>query len=177
MPGDQTADCRRTDHGYQKAGFRPDSRRHGVEIYTLNNARPQGPHHDLRGDAGLARGPRPDGGWPTSCSHDALDGYLKSRTNPYFGSMSAATATGSPREEFTLDGVTYELATNNGENLSTAGIKGFDKVVWKAEPVKGRTAVGLSHLPEPGRRRRLPREPRRRGHLHAERPTSSRSLT
>ena len=42
--------------------------------------------------------------------------------------------TGSPRAKFTLGGHEYSLATNDGPNSLHGGIKGFDKVVWKAEP-------------------------------------------
>ena len=45
---------------------------------------------------------------------------------------------------FTLDGRTYTLATNNGPNHLHGGLKGFDKVVWKAEPLQGKTGVAFS---------------------------------
>ena len=36
---------------------------------------------------------------------------------------------------FTLDGRTYALAQNNGANHLHGGVKGFGKVLWKAEPL------------------------------------------
>ncbi len=45
---------------------------------------------------------------------------------------------------FTLDGKEYKLATNNKENALHGGIKGFDKVVWKAEEVKAAGMVGVA---------------------------------
>ena len=41
--------------------------------------------------------------------------------------------------KFTLDGVDYTLAKNDGENSLHGGKRGFDKVVWKATPSRAGT--------------------------------------
>ena len=46
--------------------------------------------------------------------------------------------------KFSLNGREYTLARNNGENHLHGGLKGFDKVVWSAKEIKGKTGVGLS---------------------------------
>lgn len=48
--------------------------------------------------------------------------------------------------KFTLDGKEYTLAANSGPNSIHGGRKNFAKVIWKAEPVAGRTAVKLTYL-------------------------------
>jgi aldose 1-epimerase len=73
--------------------------------------------------------------------YDALDGYMKS--SPYFGSIVGRYGNRIAKGRFVLDGVTYQLATNNRENHLHGGIKGFDKVVWKAEPRREAGAVGV----------------------------------
>ena len=82
--------------------------------------------------------------------YDSLDGYLKA--SPYFGSIVGRYGNRIAKGKFTLDSVTYELAKNNGENHLHGGIKGFDKVVWTAEPVRGEGSVGvkLSYLSKDG---------------------------
>jgi aldose 1-epimerase len=45
--------------------------------------------------------------------------------------------------KFTLNGVTYQLATNNGPNHLHGGLKGFDKVVWSAEEVPTEDGVAV----------------------------------
>jgi aldose 1-epimerase len=84
--------------------------------------------------------------------HDSLDGYLVRKTNPYMGSIIGRYANRIAKATFVLDGVTYHLAKNDGENTLHGGLKGFDAVVWKASPIKEPGAVGLklSYLSKDG---------------------------
>lgn len=66
---------------------------------------------------------------------DDLESYLNK--NPYFGALVGRYANRIANAQFKLDGKTYELARNNGENALHGGWKGFDKVVWRAEPLAG----------------------------------------
>jgi aldose 1-epimerase len=74
--------------------------------------------------------------------YDDLDGYL--RETPYFGAIIGRYGNRIANGRFTLDDETYTLAANNGPNALHGGLKGFDKVIWAAEPFESDTAVGVS---------------------------------
>jgi aldose 1-epimerase len=76
------------------------------------------------------------------------DAYIKS--NPYFGAIIGRYGNRIAKGQFTLDGQTYKLATNNGANHLHGGNKGFDKAVWKVEPVAGKSAIAFSRTSPDG---------------------------
>jgi aldose 1-epimerase len=81
---------------------------------------------------------------------DTLDGYLGGRR--YFGAVVGRYGNRIANGRFTLDGTTYQLATNNGPNHLHGGVKGFDKVVWRGETVDrdGTKGVIFTHVSPDG---------------------------
>jgi len=81
---------------------------------------------------------------------DNLDSYLA--RHPHFGAITGRFANRIAKGRFTLDGKEFKLAVNNGPNSLHGGLKGFDKVVWKAEDVSGPDgpAVKMSYLSADG---------------------------
>ncbi len=72
---------------------------------------------------------------------DTLDGYVEN--NPYFGCVVGRCGNRIEKGQFSIDDVTYSLAVNNGENHLHGGLKGFDKVVWNAKPLKTKNGPGV----------------------------------
>ncbi len=79
-----------------------------------------------------------------------LAGYLQ--RHPYFGSTVGRVANRIAGARFTLDGIAYRLAANNGPNHLHGGLVGFDRVVWEADPheADGRTGVTFRYTSPPG---------------------------
>ncbi len=69
-----------------------------------------------------------------------LKSYLAG--DPYFGAIVGRVANRVAKGKFTLDGKEYKLAVNNGPNSLHGGLKGFDKVVWKAQPTETKAVPG-----------------------------------
>jgi aldose 1-epimerase len=85
---------------------------------------------------------------------DTVEDYEK-QNNSYIGALIGRYGNRIARGRFTLDGVQYQLATNNPPNHLHGGVRGFDKVIWNARPLK--TSAGpalelkyLSHDGEEG---------------------------
>lgn len=74
--------------------------------------------------------------------HDTLDGYL--HRSPYFGAIIGRCANRIAHGRFALDGVIYQLATNDGVNHLHGGMRGFDKQQWDVTPFIEGDAAGLT---------------------------------
>ena len=78
--------------------------------------------------------------------YNRVEDYINAVDKPYFGAIVGRYGNRISKGQFTLDGQTYTLATNNGENHLHGGIIGFDKVVWDAEYAPSKNIVKLSYL-------------------------------
>jgi aldose 1-epimerase len=72
---------------------------------------------------------------------DTLQGYENGKR--YFGATIGRYANRIGGGTFSLDGKTYTLPKNNGNNTLHGGIKGFDKKVWKARALSSEEGASL----------------------------------
>ena len=122
-------------------GVTPDGQE--VEIFTLRNANGIEVRAITYGGIIVSlRTPDRDGHFDDIVlGYDDLEGYLTE--TPYFGAIIGRYGNRIAGGSFTLDGESYDLATNNGPNHLHGGVRGFDKVVWGAESFVGQDGVGV----------------------------------
>jgi aldose 1-epimerase len=138
----------KSEPAVQKVSFGVTREGKPVNLYTLTNA--HGMEVQAMTYGGIVVSLRvPDKNGKIAdvvLGYDKLDGYLDK--TPYFGAIGNRIANGS----FTLDGVQYTLAKNDGPNTLHGGLKAFDKVVWDAtsEQHNGSSAVVFTYTSKDG---------------------------
>lgn len=78
--------------------------------------------------------------------YNRVEDYINEVDKPYFGAIVGRYGNRIARGEFKLDGETYSLLKNNGENHLHGGAVGFDKVVWTVEAYDEGISLKLSYL-------------------------------
>tara|TARA_R110000868_G_scaffold21640_7_gene89740 strand:+ start:11439 stop:12626 length:1188 start_codon:yes stop_codon:yes gene_type:complete len=127
----------------EKSDYGITSEGEKVEKYILKNA--SGIEIDIITYGGIItalKTPNKDG-----VSQDIVLGYNSleeyTNSNPYFGALIGRYGNRIAKGKFKLNGTEYTLATNDGENHLHGGLKGFDKVVWKASEEKNDASASL----------------------------------
>ncbi len=106
-----------------------------VDKYTLKNSK--GMEIDIITYGGIiTKWTAPD---KNNTYQDVVLGYNTlaeyEKATPYFGALIGRYGNRIAKGKFSIDGVEYTLATNDGSNHLHGGVKGFDKVVWTANEV------------------------------------------
>ena len=139
--------------GITKESFGKTADGQSVDIYTLTNR--HGMKARITNYGGIVvslTAPDREGKYAdVVLGYNDLDTYMKPPF-PYFGALIGRYGNRIAKGRFTLDGVEYKLAVNNGENSLHGGLKGFDKVVWTGSEVKSAAgpALALSYLSKDG---------------------------
>jgi len=136
-----------------KASFGKTTDGQSVDIYTLKNRR--GMEARITNYGGIVvslAAPDRNGKFAdVVLGYNDLDTYMRPPF-PYFGAIVGRYGNRIAKGRFTLNGVEYKLAVNNGENSLHGGLKGFDKVVWTARERKtpAGPALVLNYLSKDG---------------------------
>jgi aldose 1-epimerase len=118
-----------------------------VDLYTLADGKIEARITNYGGIIVSLRTPDRNGNLDdVVLGYDSFEGY---RANPaYFGAIIGRYANRIAHGSFQLDGKTYSIPKNNGDNALHGGIRGFDKVVWTAREI--RNGIELSHVSKDG---------------------------
>ena len=128
---------------FKKEAFGKLADGRAVDIYTLTNRNGVEVRITNYGAAVVSlKAPDREGKFQdVVLGYDSLDGYLANA--PYIGVVVGRYANRIAKGRFSLNGVEYKLAVNNGENHLHGGIVGFDKVLWNASEAKTMNGAAL----------------------------------
>jgi aldose 1-epimerase len=79
---------------------------------------------------------------------DTLDGYVSSGNKPYMGAIIGRYANRIAGGTFQLNGQTFHVPKNDGDNALHGGIAGFNKKVWSAKEITD--GVELTYISKSG---------------------------
>src|SRR6266700_3510318 len=131
-------------------GTAPDCTR--VDLFTLTND--QGMEVTITNYGGAITSiqvpDRKGEGGDVVLGYDTLAEYLEYPR--FLGALIGRHANRIARGTFSLNGTTYQLARNNGPNHLHGGVRGFDKVIWDAQPAEtdSSAAVTFSYVSPTG---------------------------
>ncbi|MEZ5426887.1 MAG: aldose epimerase family protein [Pyrinomonadaceae bacterium] len=114
-----------------------------VDVYTLKNSRGAETKIITYGGTVVSlKVPDKDGKLgDVVLGYDSIADYEKGTS--YFGALIGRYANRIAKGKFSLAGKEYSLAANNNGNHLHGGIKGFDKVVWKAKSSTDKEGANL----------------------------------
>ena len=136
----------------KKESFGKTASGQGIDLFTLTNA--HGLEARIMSYGGIVLSLKvPDRNGHLDdivLGFDSADGYAT--TSQYFGALIGRYANRIGMGRFSLNGVEYKLATNNGANHLHGGVNGFNKAVWNARPlhIPGGAALELTYLSSDG---------------------------
>ena len=114
-----------------------------VELFTLTNT--NGVTAQITNYGGIITTlnvPDKDGNFEdVVLGYYTLDEYLEK--SPHFGCLVGRFGNRIANGKFTLDGVVYQMAINNGPNHLHGGLVGFDKKVWRPEMITEENSASL----------------------------------
>ncbi len=120
-----------------------------VDLYTLKNASGAEAAVSTYGATlvSLKIGDRAGKMQDVVLGFDSVQGYHGD--HPYFGAIVGRYGNRIGKGRFTLNGKEYKLATNNGPNALHGGLKGFNRVLWEAQPI-GKNGLKLTYVSKDG---------------------------
>ncbi len=120
-----------------------------VDVYTLSNAKGSEARISTYGGVVVSlRVPDRSGAIAdVVAGFDRFEDYLK--PPPYFGAIIGRYGNRIGNARFSLDGMEYTLATNDGQNHLHGGLRGFDKRLWTAKPLSSQS-LELTYLSKDG---------------------------